>query len=229
MTRPDITVMGAGIFGLSVAWCCLKKGAAVQVIDPGGPGAGASGGVVGALAPHVPENWNAKKAFQLDSLLMAESFWDEVAATSGISPGYARAGRLQPGDGRGGPVRDPASVAARAEAWLMAFDVGEVLHREGNAVQRPERDAARGGGIGDVGLGAGAFGEDLDEGMKSRVLRVDAVQTLLDKRARRLRALAQGCRKLLQVHVHCVALPRRFPWGLCRVEGTNPNPLDPFP
>ncbi|WP_412509844.1 FAD-dependent oxidoreductase, partial [Roseovarius sp. SYSU LYC5161] len=60
----DITVMGAGIFGLSCAWCCLKRGARVRVIDPGGPGAGASGGIVGALAPHVPENWNDKKAFQ---------------------------------------------------------------------------------------------------------------------------------------------------------------------
>ncbi len=96
MTRPDVTVLGAGIFGLSIAWCCVKKGASVQVIDPHGPGSGASGGVVGALAPHVPENWNEKKAFQFESLLMAERFWAEVAATSGISPGYARTGRLQP-------------------------------------------------------------------------------------------------------------------------------------
>ena len=47
----DVTVFGAGIFGLSVAWACQKKGARVRVIDPGGPGAGASGGVVGALEP----------------------------------------------------------------------------------------------------------------------------------------------------------------------------------
>jgi len=93
---PQVTVYGAGIFGLSIAWCCLKKGAQVTVIDPHGPGAGASGGIVGALAPHVPENWNDKKAFQFDSLIMAEAFWAEVEATSGISPGYARTGRLQP-------------------------------------------------------------------------------------------------------------------------------------
>lgn len=92
----DITVLGAGIFGLSIAWSCQKKGARVRVIDPGGPGAGASGGIVGALAPHVPENWNDKKEFQLESLLMARAFWDEVAEASGISPGYARVGRLQP-------------------------------------------------------------------------------------------------------------------------------------
>lgn len=92
----DITIRGAGIFGLSIAWECLSRGARVRVIDPNGPGAGASGGIVGALAPHVPENWNEKKAFQLDSLLAAEGFWRGVEAAGGVSPGYARSGRLQP-------------------------------------------------------------------------------------------------------------------------------------
>ena len=93
---PDVTIRGAGIFGLSIAWACLQRGARVQVIDPGGVGAGSSGGIVGALAPHTPENWNSKKAFQLDSLLLAGAFWAEIDATSGLSSGYARSGRLQP-------------------------------------------------------------------------------------------------------------------------------------
>jgi glycine/D-amino acid oxidase-like deaminating enzyme len=92
----DITVRGAGIFGLSVAWSCARRGARVRVIDPFGPGAGASGGVVGALAPHVPENWNDKKAFQFESLIMAGPFWAGVAEAGGVSPGYARLGRVQP-------------------------------------------------------------------------------------------------------------------------------------
>jgi glycine/D-amino acid oxidase-like deaminating enzyme len=96
MAMADVTIRGAGIFGLSVAWACAQKGATVRVIDPYGPGAGASGGVVGALAPHVPENWNAKKAFQFDSLLMAQPFWAEVEAKGGLSSGYGRTGRLQP-------------------------------------------------------------------------------------------------------------------------------------
>lgn len=96
MTRVDVTVRGAGAFGLSVAWACLLRGAKVRVVDPFGPGAGSSGGVVGALAPHVPENWNDKKAFQLDSLLMAEAFWAGVEAAGGVSAGYGRTGRLQP-------------------------------------------------------------------------------------------------------------------------------------
>lgn len=96
MAMADITVRGAGIFGLSVAWTCARRGAKVQVIDPHGAGAGSSGGLVGALAPHVPENWNPKKQFQFESLLMAQSFWDEVERVGGISAGYGRTGRLQP-------------------------------------------------------------------------------------------------------------------------------------
>ena len=91
----DVTIYGAGIFGLSIAWACVKRGARVQVIDPAGPAAGASGGILGALAPHVPENWNVKKQFQLESLLMAPAFWEEIS-TYGGAPGYARTGRLQP-------------------------------------------------------------------------------------------------------------------------------------
>ncbi|UWQ25287.1 FAD-binding oxidoreductase [Leisingera aquaemixtae] len=96
MAMADVTVRGAGIFGLSTAWVCARRGARVQVVDPFGAGAGSSGGLVGALAPHVPENWNPKKQFQLESLLMAESFWAEVEVTGGVSPGYGRTGRLQP-------------------------------------------------------------------------------------------------------------------------------------
>jgi glycine oxidase len=100
----EITIRGAGIFGLSVAWACVQRGAEVRVIDPNGAGAGSSGGIVGALAPHVPENWNPKKAFQLESLLMAETFWQSVEDAGGQSAGYARKGRLQ-------PVADEAALA----------------------------------------------------------------------------------------------------------------------
>ena len=96
MATADVTVMGAGVFGLSVAYACVRRGARVLVIDPNGVAAGASGGIVGALAPHVPELWNSKKAFQLESLLMSQAFWAGVSDASGMATGYARSGRLQP-------------------------------------------------------------------------------------------------------------------------------------
>ncbi|RME16752.1 MAG: FAD-dependent oxidoreductase, partial [Alphaproteobacteria bacterium] len=110
----DVTVRGAGAFGLSVAFSCALRGAKVRVVDPAGPGAGASGGTVGALAPHVPENWNPKKAFQFAALAMAEDFWAEVARIGGEEPGYARTGRLQ-------PIADEKALAlARARADTAA-------------------------------------------------------------------------------------------------------------
>lgn len=116
MATADVTVMGAGIFGLAVAYACLGRGAGVQVIDPGGIAAGASGGIVGALAPHVPEQWNAKKAFQLESLLMAGAYWAEVAQVSGQQTGFARSGRLQ-------PLADAAAVKLARERAVSAADL----------------------------------------------------------------------------------------------------------
>ncbi|MDO6729689.1 FAD-binding oxidoreductase [Marinovum sp. 2_MG-2023] len=118
----DVTVRGAGIFGLSVAWACARRGARVRVIDPFGPGAGASGGIVGALAPHVPENWNDKKAFQFDSLIMAADFWAEVQAVGRRDPGYLRSGRLQPlADARAVELADQRAKTA-PDLWQGRAD-----------------------------------------------------------------------------------------------------------
>ena len=117
MASHDVTIKGAGIFGLSIAWACVKRGARVQVIDPYGPGAGASGGIVGALAPHVPENWNAKKQFQLESLLAAEAFWADVQAVGGRAPGYVRSGRVQPILDEAGLALAQARASGAAELW----------------------------------------------------------------------------------------------------------------
>ena len=91
-----------------------RRGARVRLFEARRIGAGSSGGHVGALAPHAPENWNDKKAFQLDSLLMAPAFWTGVEEASGLPPGYARTGRLQ-------PVTDADRlhdrIAAAADRW----------------------------------------------------------------------------------------------------------------
>ena len=159
MAMADVTVRGAGIFGLSIAWLCARHGAQVQVVDPYGAGAGSSGGLVGALAPHVPENWNAKKQFQLESLLMAESFWEKVEATGGVSPGYGRTGRLQPiNDDRTLELarlreqtarefwKDEAEwrvcEAASLDPWVPPSATGHVIHDTLSARMHPRRACA---------------------------------------------------------------------------------------
>ena len=122
MARVDLTVRGGGIFGLSIAWEALLRGARVRVVETQSIGAGSSGGLVGALCPHVPDAWNPKKAFQLDSLLMAAGWWAQAEAVAGQASGYARLGRMQ-------PLSDAAAVdLARARAltaqalWRGAAD-----------------------------------------------------------------------------------------------------------
>ncbi|WP_037315075.1 NAD(P)/FAD-dependent oxidoreductase [Ruegeria halocynthiae] len=159
MAMVDVTVRGAGIFGLSIAWVCAQRGAKVQVVDPFGPGAGSSGGLVGALAPHVPENWNAKKAFQFDSLIMAEPFWTQVETTGGVSPGYGRLGRIQPiADARTLELaRARETTAAKLwqgradwtvkpvgdlDAWCPPSPTGFVVHDTLTARMHPRRACA---------------------------------------------------------------------------------------
>ena len=71
MASEKLTIAGGGIFGLACAWELLRRGQPVRVIEAAQIGAGASGGHVGALAPHAPENWNAKKQVQLEALIAA--------------------------------------------------------------------------------------------------------------------------------------------------------------
>ncbi len=118
MTR--VVIRGAGVFGLAIGFACARRGAAVEVVDPGGVAAGASGGPVGALAPHVPENWNEKKAFQFDSLIRSAAFWGDVERIGGRPTGYARLGRLQP------LADDAACDLARARA-ASAHDLWQGL------------------------------------------------------------------------------------------------------
>lgn len=93
---PNVEVRGAGIFGLSVAYACARKADHVRLVEKRSIGEGTSGGPVGSLSPHSPDNWNPKKQFQFESLAMAEEWWSRLASLSGIDPGFRRTGRLQP-------------------------------------------------------------------------------------------------------------------------------------
>lgn len=131
----------------------------MTVIDPNGPGSGASGGLVGALQPHAPDPWNEKKQFQLESLLMAEAFWPEVEAASGQCSGYARVGRINPltsdrdialAKSRQEPARQNWGGAAvwevidrpSQDAWCPPSPTNTYLHDSLSAILNPRRATA---------------------------------------------------------------------------------------
>ncbi|TJZ93341.1 FAD-dependent oxidoreductase [Paracoccus gahaiensis] len=131
-----IHVAGAGIFGLSCAWMLARRGATVRVFEAQHVGAGASGGHVGALAPHAPDNWNPKKALQLQSLLAAPALWAEVEEAAGLPSGYGRTGRLQPVPDDQTAERLQDRIAAAAQHWPR--DMGMSLTRDPQAALIPD-------------------------------------------------------------------------------------------
>ncbi len=80
-------------------WAAVKAerlGITTLLVDAGPLGQGASGGLLGALMPHMPDKWNDKKQFQFDALLSLEDEITELEAETGVTCGYRRSGRLIP-------------------------------------------------------------------------------------------------------------------------------------
>ena len=92
----DTAIIGAGILGLWAARHAIKRGEKVVLLEKRKIGAGASGGFLGALMPHMPDNWNAKKQFQFEGLDTLETVIAELEEDAGISCGYRRCGRIMP-------------------------------------------------------------------------------------------------------------------------------------
>ncbi|WP_084366911.1 FAD-binding oxidoreductase [Rhizobium sp. RU36D] len=91
-----LLIVGGGIMGL---WAAVKAGRAgidTLLIDGSGVASGASGGILGALMPHMPDRWSAKKQFQFDALLSLEEEIAALEAETGLDAGYRRCGRLIP-------------------------------------------------------------------------------------------------------------------------------------
>ncbi len=92
----DTAVIGGGVLGLWAARHAIKRGEKVLLLEKRKIGAGASGGFLGALMPHMPDNWNAKKQFQFEGLNTLERVVAELEEETGVSCGYRRCGRIIP-------------------------------------------------------------------------------------------------------------------------------------
>lgn len=91
-----LLIVGGGIMGLWAAVHAERMGIDTLLIEEGLLGQGASGGLLGALMPHMPDRWNAKKQFQFDALVSLEAEIATLESETGLSAGYRRSGRLIP-------------------------------------------------------------------------------------------------------------------------------------
>ncbi len=117
----NITVIGGGVYGLSCALALLDDGHTVRVLEQGHVGQGASGGLVGALSPHVPEDWNIRKQFQLGALISAAAHWARVEALSTLPSGYGRVGRYMPLDDAYEAKKARSRIAGAKRLWPEGF------------------------------------------------------------------------------------------------------------
>jgi glycine oxidase len=92
----DLLIVGGGIMGLWAAVMADRAGLNTLLVERERIGAGASGGVLGALMPYMPDRWDAKKQFQFDALVSLEREIAGLEALTGMSAGYRRSGRLMP-------------------------------------------------------------------------------------------------------------------------------------
>jgi len=92
----DLVIIGGGVAGCWAALKALRSGLSVILVEKQHIGAGASGGFLGALMPHMPERWDEKKAFQFAALVALENEVEHLEADTGMGVGYHRVGRLMP-------------------------------------------------------------------------------------------------------------------------------------
>ena len=90
-----ITVVGAGVVGCAVAYELASRGARVELLDPRGPGRGATGASAGILAPLIEGHSQALLRLGTCSIALWDDFIDRIQRESGQTIEYDRSGTLQ--------------------------------------------------------------------------------------------------------------------------------------
>lgn len=134
-----VTVIGAGIVGLTTAWALSEAGMAVRLLDRMAPGREASWAGGGILCPLHP--WRYPDAVQALAWRAAAAYPElagRLAERTGIDPEWTRSGLLIL-DG------DPAAARPWSRRWNQPIELvspGEVAARE-PALAPTERPAVR--------------------------------------------------------------------------------------
>lgn len=88
-----VTVIGAGVIGLSCAWQLARAGYSVKVLHADAIGTGASANAAGALKPFDALQTGRKQQLQIESLWLYPQFVEHLNADSGENVEINRCGR----------------------------------------------------------------------------------------------------------------------------------------
>jgi hypothetical protein len=134
--HADITVIGAGITGASVAWWLAREGLGVQVVDRADPGAGASGRNAGMVLLGTADPY--AKAVDLMGRERARRIWEftrenRTLLLERVLPGAEHRVALE----RSGSVH----AAASEHEWTEIVRSAALLAEDGFPVSLIEKDA----------------------------------------------------------------------------------------
>src|SRR4051794_28751586 len=133
---PDVTVIGGGVIGLSVAWRAAQQGARVTVFDRGALGDGASRVAAGMLAP-ISEA-DAGEPELLRAGLESVRRWPGFAAELGLGDAYRTRGTLY-------VARDADEAEALERERVLREELGVPVARlRGSEARRLEPGLAPG-------------------------------------------------------------------------------------
>ncbi len=132
----DLLIVGGGVLGLWAAKYAVDAGLKVTLIDKTRCGSGGSRGLLGALAPHLPNAMNDKKRFQLHALDELPGLVAQLEEQSGLSAHYGQTGRLMPIRVPGFQKRVDRCIKEAANCWDLGtrcytFEQVEVSSYEG--------------------------------------------------------------------------------------------------
>jgi glycine oxidase len=159
--------------GLWAAAHAERLGIDTLLVEAGELGQGASGGLLGALMPHMPDKWNAKKQFQFEALVSLEDAIAEIEGATGLSAGYRRSGRII-------PLPKPH---LRQIALGHSRDAEVHWHQQGCAFQWHVLDAPPVADWIDAGSAEGGFVHDTLAGRVAPRALVAALSAFLEKAA----------------------------------------------
>lgn len=134
----NVVIVGAGVIGCATAYELASRGARVTVVDPRGPGLGATRASAGVLAPYIEGHSHELLKLTSCSLGHYDNFIARVSADARRPVEYRRTGTLQVAlDGQ------ESQELARAARRL---DASQIPHTflEGDAVRQSEPSLAPG-------------------------------------------------------------------------------------